>query len=534
MDAEQAEQEVCVQAAVGLRQMPGSLKQESFLVVNEDSNRLIFINKAEKGAQKPCGSSASGHQHPAGTLTPLLQLGIQGQGAPDRMTMRPHEGAQREGQTDTEGHTLPGRGSPPTGTKSKPSASPGAKTITTEAPKTSHSGDLQTPPSFKEGCFTFDGVFNLDTGQDKLFFEHLRPLLSRMSLGYSVSLLLCEAHRSGPQGQSFVQKIYSDGKVQDLLNPGNQGLQMMDLPPLGLVVEKASEMVVDDSQAATRFYLHGVLQSHECLQQYLEKQLKAMFGTLLTVTLERRAEGRGLRRAMLRIFELTGGDELSSADLFSPLLSACSTDAFSAEVGFLSWVLRQLLTGSALTFVLFGLTLPGASGEEVLSALLLAERVKSMSKRVAPTCWDPARETRQRRAAIGELRDQLFFGGYLEQDGRLGQLGRLLKELQVLKSQSWKEKKGTLAAYETKKGTWPEAQLPPEQQKALHWQKEKSLLTLRLGALQEEQAEAERDLEELYQEHLREAEAQKHHILQVARGSLRQTDPGPSKLRLSA
>ncbi|XP_077166604.1 uncharacterized protein LOC143823825 isoform X2 [Paroedura picta] len=593
------------------------------------------------------------------------------------MTVQPHEGAQAEGQTDIDRNTLVGRGSPPTGTESELAASPSAKKTTSEALKTSSSGDLQTPSSLMGGCFTFDGVFNLDTGKDKLFFEHLLPVLSRMPFGYSVSLLLCEAHHCEPQGEGFVQKIYTNGKVQDLLKPGSQGLQIVDLPPLGLVVEKAAEMVVDDSQMATDFYLQGVLHSQEYLQQELEKQLKTLFGTLLTVTLEQRAEGQSLRRATLRIFEFAGEDELSSAERFSPLLSACSAGALPAEVDFLSWVLKQLLTGNALTFALFNLTLPGtqekdirtnnmhvtenqeknpkheagsvlqlteASGREVLSTLWLAEQVKSVSKRVAPTCWHPAREAQKRRAAIGELRDQLFFSGHLEHDSRLSQLGQMLKELQVLKSQSWKEKKETSAAceriirscpdakgqiasdkdsrvalrnhlgshlpqadtqQETKRSdlsatedgrittggagqatahqeaaaeekpskvgahdskglkeaseasspSWAAQQdinvrfslakakrqclqeehrlliqqqflrteeklagqekLPPEQQEALHWQKEKSLLTLRLEALQKEQAEAERDLEELYQEHLREAEAQKHHILQV-------------------
>ncbi|XP_053105990.1 uncharacterized protein LOC128324882 isoform X2 [Hemicordylus capensis] len=159
-----SEKEVCVQAAVGIRQMPGSLQQESFLVVNEDSNRLIFINNTDKEVQ--------------------------------------------------------------------------------------------------ESCFTFDGVFSLDTGQDKLFLQQLQPLLALLPLGYSVSLLVCEAHRYGPQAQlqGFVQKvikavfqetspprdgpqhrqtisfvqIYTDGTAQDLLNPRSQALQVMDIPPLGL------------------------------------------------------------------------------------------------------------------------------------------------------------------------------------------------------------------------------------------------------------------------------------------------------------
>ncbi|XP_066482115.1 E3 ubiquitin-protein ligase rnf8-A-like isoform X2 [Tiliqua scincoides] len=280
-----------------------------------------------------------------------------------------------------------------------------------------------------------------------------------------------------------------------------------------------------------------------------------------------------------------------------------------------------------------------ASGEEILSALTLAEKVRGVAKRVAPTHWDPTQETQKRRAAIGALRSQLFSSSHLEQDNMISQLGKALKELQVLRSQRWEKKKEASAAYEVKEDMGLEArsQIPsemdvgnelgnqlgshmsqddtqqdkeisgdssskvhpgqvdvhegatektlftsaasrasdlngttqapsphevdqqhqdtkvrfslakarrqclqeqhrlliqqellkmeeelagqekllPNQQEALRWQKERALLTFRLEALQREQLEAERDLEELYQEHRQEAEAQKQHILQV-------------------
>ncbi|KAJ6661335.1 hypothetical protein lerEdw1_014963 [Lerista edwardsae] len=498
--------------------MPGSVKRESFLVVNEDSNRLIFINKANKGVE--------------------------------------------------------------------------------------------------EGCFTFDGVFSLDTGQvnhaqgtsvfqEKLFLEKLQALLAMVPLGYSLSLLMCEADCYGPQAQlqGFVQKvietvlqetspptdsaqylqtisfvqIYTDGMAQDLLRPRSQALRVMDVPPLGLVVEEATEIVVGDSQAATHFYLQGMSLS-QSLKKSFQTEDKAICGNLLTVTMEKKVGGQGLQRATVRIFEFSGGDEQPCADPFLPLFWASSAMPLPAEAGFLPWILKHLLQENALTFLLLCLTLPDASGEEILSALTLAEKVRGVAKRVVPTLWDPTQETQKRRAAIGALRSQLFSSSHLEQDNMIIQLGKVLKELQVLRSQRWEKKKETSAAYDVKEDTGLEARhevdqqhqdtntrfslakarrqglqeqhrlliqqellkmeeelagqekLPPGQQEAARWQKERALLTLRLEALQREQMEAERDLEELYQEHRQEAEAQKQHILQVFQAYRKQAEEQMSAL----
>nr|XP_020655073.1 uncharacterized protein LOC110082121 [Pogona vitticeps] len=429
--------------------MTGSLKQESFVVVNEDSNRLIFINKADKQAH--------------------------------------------------------------------------------------------------ESCFTIDGVFNLDTGQDKLFLEHLQPLLVMVPLGYSISLLVCEGHHCGLQAKtkSFVQRviesvfqetsspentaqsrqtisfvqIYADGTALDLLSPRNETLQVMDIPPLGLC------------------------------------------GLLFTIITEVKVTGgHGFHRATVRILEFSGGDEQCYTDPFFTLSRASSAVGLPAEAGCFSWILKHLLEGNALTFLLLCLTLPDASGEEILSALSLTEQVRAIIKTVTPVHWDPTLEARKRRAVIRELRVKSFLNSQMEQDSVLIQLGKVIKELQVLKGQNW-EKKEERSAYELKEDTSVEFKagkqhqgsklkfsllktrrqhlqeqhrlliqqerqkiekelacqnkISPDQKEALLWQKEKSLLVLHVEMLQKEQAEAERDLEELYQDYQHETEVQKDHILQV-------------------
>ncbi|XP_042322186.1 uncharacterized protein LOC121930079 isoform X2 [Sceloporus undulatus] len=528
MDAEQAAQEMHVQAAVGIRQLAGSVKQESFVVVNEDSNRLIFINKAKKGVQ--------------------------------------------------------------------------------------------------EGCFTINGVFNLDTGQviESVFQESSSPSNNAQFL----------------KTISFVQ-IYSDGQAQDLLSPKSQVLRVMDLPPLGLVVEEATEIIVTDSQAATHFYRCGVSAYQRCFQQPFPKPQSATCGILFTITIETKvAEGQGLQRATVRIFEFLGANEQPCTDPFLPLSWALSAVPLPPEAGFLPWILKRLLEDNTLTFLLLCLTLPDASGEEILSAISLTEQVRTVTKRVAPTHWDPTQEAQKRRAAIGELRAQLFLSDQAEQGRIIIQLEKVIKELQVLKSQNWEKKEKSadeikegdtfLAArvqissdiYDREKfGNHPKSQqkqndlhqqkeikdgrirniqfgqvggqeeatkdhhftkeaynhrdlildgtthaqspnwageqhqgikerfslakvkrqhlqkqhklliqqeilrvekelegqekISPAQQEPLLWQKEKPLFTLCMDTLQREQAEAEKDLEELYQECQHEIQTQKQHFLQV-------------------
>lgn len=76
--------------------------------------------------------------------------------------------------------------------------------------------------------------------------------------------------------------------------------------------------------------------------------------------------------------------------------------------------------------------LPDPSGEEILAALGLAERVKGLAKTISATLWDPAQEVAARRREIRGLRMELLAGaGLPEQKMAVAQLRRALRELQV-------------------------------------------------------------------------------------------------------
>ncbi|XP_030428200.1 uncharacterized protein LOC115656067 isoform X3 [Gopherus evgoodei] len=396
MDAGQAKQETCVRAAVGLRHAAGSGKQESFRVVNEDSSQLIFIDKADK--------------------------------------------------------------------------------------------DIQ------EDCFTFNGIFSLDTGQDEMFLELVRPLLAMVPLGYSVSLLLWEAHCTGtkpqPQGTgqhhsiiqqvietvfqdpklpgdgreqlqtvSFVQ-LCADGNTRDLLSPRNQALHVLDVPPLGLMVEGASEIVVSNSTAAYSFYVRGLedipAPSQGCSQKSQLEQDAAMCASLFTLTMEQELEGCRRQRSAIRILEFPRGAR-PCVEPLSPLLQALAPGELPDDAGFLLWILKLVLEGNNFTFLLLCLTLPDASGGEILSALLLAEQVRGLAKKVSPTHWDPAKAAWRQRAEIRELRAQLLSSSSRTvQKSVTSQLRRVLRDLQVLKNQSWEKKKEMSEAFEGSGSHHPE------------------------------------------------------------------------------
>ncbi|XP_075756176.1 uncharacterized protein LOC142818695 isoform X7 [Pelodiscus sinensis] len=391
----QAKQEACVRAAVGLRRAAGSGLQESFRVVNEDSSRLIFVDKADKGIQ--------------------------------------------------------------------------------------------------EGCFTFDGVFSLDTGQDQVFSELVRPLLAMVPLGYSVSLLLWEAPGAGtkPQGagqhHSIIQQVIeaffqepeppgpggerlrtvslvqlcADGRARDLLCPRNQALPVLDVPPLGLMVQEASEIRVSSSAAASSIYakgLAGPALPQGCSQQSQAEQQAAACASLFTLTLEQDLEGCQRRRSAVRIVEFPRGAG-PCVEPLAPLRRALAPGELPDDAGSLPWVLKRTLEGNNLTFLLLCLALPDASGEEILAALSLAEQARGLAKTVSATHWDPAEAAGRQRAAIRELRAQLLASRHhATQQSLARQLGRALGELQVLKSQSWEKKKAMAEACEGSSSQPPEAQ----------------------------------------------------------------------------
>ncbi|XP_035870371.1 uncharacterized protein LOC114510322 [Phyllostomus discolor] len=118
-----------------------------------------------------------------------------------------------------------------------------------------------------------------------------------------------------------------------------------------------------------------------------------------------------------------------------PLLQVLAGKAADEQVeGSLPWIVSWLLEGNNYNGILLRLDPQGSSLSLFQAALLGAAGRRMRVRQVKPTLWDAAEEARARRAGLKSLRSGLL--GVPLTDSGLSQLGRALRELQVVKSWS--------------------------------------------------------------------------------------------------
>ncbi|KAM9730818.1 uncharacterized protein ACBT57_015801 isoform 2-T2 [Dama dama] len=329
------------------------------------------------------------------------------------------------------------------------------------------------PLESQEQCITFDRVLGSDAAQEaeQELLARVRPTLGSVGRGYSVALLLrgreTEAPRLVPQllqmlfeealplkgsdamlsTLSLVQ-LSASGRSRDLLTPGAGNLSVLEVAPLGLVVENASEVEVSDSRAASELYLRAACgEGRSC--------------SLLTVTMSCLGpdppEGpgtQGMWQGALRILQLPG-------EVDCPLLQVLAGNVAGEEVeGSLTWVVSWLLEGNNYSSLLLRLDPQGSPLSLFQSALLGAAGRRRKVKHVRPTLWDAVEEARARRAGLKSLRSGLL--GDALTDSGLSQLGRALRELHVSKVvKAWSQRWGSwmLKAVKIEAVGLPEPQL---------------------------------------------------------------------------
>ncbi|XP_068960325.1 uncharacterized protein [Petaurus breviceps papuanus] len=300
------------------------------------------------------------------------------------------------------------------------------------------------------------------------FLKNIRAVLGSVSRGYSVSVLIRgreakqldlvpqllamlfeeiqppDASEPSLRTLSLVQ-LNSSGRGRDLLLPGTSDLTLLEVYPLGLVVEGVNEAEILDFKSVCQLYL------------------KAMEGldracSLLTVTMSclgpstvKRPWARGMWRGSLRVLQLPKAPDC-------PLLLALAGKASNACMGSLPWIVTRLLFGNSYSSLLLHLDPQGMKvgreGKEkngpttclfslaatplnlLLASLSGAEGTQDPAqlKQVSPTLWDASEEIQNRRAAIQDLRSGL--SGTVLQESQLTQLSLVLRELKILKNQS--------------------------------------------------------------------------------------------------
>ncbi|XP_043843122.1 uncharacterized protein LOC122742737 [Dromiciops gliroides] len=425
-------------------------------------------------------------------------------------------------------------------------------------------------PETLEHRFTFDRVLGPEhlKEAEQEFLENIQAVLGSVSRGYSVSVLIRGREAKQPDlvpqllamlfeeiqpsgasepslGTLSLVQLSSSGRSRDLLLPGTGDLTLLDVNPLGLVVEGASEAEVLDSKSGCQLYL------------------KAMEGldracSLLTVTVSclgpstiKRPWARGMWRGSLRVLQLPEAPDC-------PLLLVLGGKASKAHTGSLPWVVTRLLFGNSYSSLLLRLD-PQATPLSLLLASLsgaTGARDPARLKEVSPTLWDASEEIQARHAAVQELRSEL--SGTTVQENQLTKLSLVLRELKVLKNQRryWESRllKGAGASAQG----LPNLQVPdvalqfmlarahrqllqehhqsqiqeelnclgqdketatdqPPDLSAKNPSQNRAALVLQLEALRVERDAAERDLEALYELHVLGARAQTCHMLQVFR-----------------
>ncbi|XP_069340565.1 uncharacterized protein [Eulemur rufifrons] len=364
----------------------------------------------------------------------------------------------------------------------------------------------------------------------------VQSALGSVGRGYSVALLLRGRETAAPRlvpqllrtlFEEALPRSRSDhvlstlclvqlgpsGRTRDLLTAGVENLSVLDVPPLGLVVEDASEVEVSDSRAASELYLQA-----------------------------------------------TEGDGRDC-----PLLQVLAGEVAGEEVeGSLSWIISRLLEGNNYSGLLLHLDPQGISLSLLQAALLGASGRRMELKQVRPTLWDAVEEARARRAGLSTLRLSLL-GDTLTDNG-LSRLGRALRELQVSKVvKAWIQRPRSQVLKGARAEGLPELQaqqvpdmalqfflaqarrqrlreqhqiwireklkhleqeeVAGDQVKGLEeaceerqrWRQEQTVLRLQLEALEAERDAAEQDLAVLYDLHVQATQARTCHTLQVFR-----------------
>ncbi|XP_073480167.1 uncharacterized protein [Aquarana catesbeiana] len=123
-----------------------------------------------------------------------------------------------------------------------------------------------------------------------------------------------------------------------------------------------------------------------------------------------------------------------------PLLHVLEKPDVDKKERLLPLLLKEALEGNTYTLLLACMNTEELSGKEIVSALSVADRVRGLSKKVSANIWDPEEAAHKLRGLIKNQRSKLMADSTLEESA-VRQLAETVKELQMVKKLTWKEKR---------------------------------------------------------------------------------------------
>ncbi|XP_043983996.1 uncharacterized protein si:dkey-201i24.3 isoform X3 [Gambusia affinis] len=315
---------------------------------------------------------------------------------------------------------------------------------------------LTTSPEYKdcvalavEGCeinhksaaneepksFTFDQVVTADC-VESLHSELLQPLTESISNGYNVALLMC-----GTPTEMVGAVTDKNGNAVDLLSLNKETLQLVIHPVLGSVVEGLSEVCVCSAEEACDVF-KACRESMKTNGGSISSRCSFLFSVTAEWKLHPEQAESDVCRSKLQLFGLTGGASRTDLRGVIPLLKVLDQTLNSPPVvgdSLLHELLKDALTGTNRTFLIYCINPQGFLDDETQSALHLAQKVRGLVTKPTSVCWNPRTVEQELRERIMELQNVVLLGESEVQS--IYKLAQLTQNLKIVKHQSWEKRR---------------------------------------------------------------------------------------------
>ncbi|XP_054890395.1 uncharacterized protein si:dkey-201i24.3 [Poeciliopsis prolifica] len=265
-----------------------------------------------------------------------------------------------------------------------------------------------------------------------------------MSNGYNVALLMCGTPTEmvgAVTDKSILRQFYPDGSAVDLLSLSKETLQLVIHPVLGSVVEGLSEVCVCSAEEACDVF-KACRESMKTNPGSLSSRCSSLFSVTAEWKLHPEQAESDVCCSKLQLFSLAGGASRTDLRGVIPLLKVVDQTLNSPPVvshSLLHELLKDALTGTNRTFLIYCINPQGFLDDETQSALHLAQKVRGLVTKPTSVCWNPRTTEQELRERIMELQNVLLLGEREVQS--IYKLAQLTQNLKIVKHQSWEKRR---------------------------------------------------------------------------------------------